>query len=81
MGMGRMAGKFPAWWEKSRRGIGKTAGKNSGMVGNFPQGERKNVFQCMEILVLRHPSHRLHGIFLFLLYQCRLVFSFLAQET
>jgi hypothetical protein len=38
VGMGRMT-----WWKKFRRGNGKTAAKNSGMVGNFPQGERKRL--------------------------------------
>ncbi len=41
-------GFFPAY----RMGIGK----NSDMVGNFPECEKK-VFRCMDHLVLRHPSY------------------------
>jgi hypothetical protein len=51
-----MIGKIPTWWENSDRGNRKTAGKNSAMVGNFPQWEKK-VFRCMDHLVLRHPSY------------------------
>ena len=36
-----MEGKIPTWWENSDRGNRKTAGKNSAMVGNFPQWEKK----------------------------------------
>ncbi len=38
-----MTGKIPAWLENYDRGNRKTAGKNSGMVGNFPQGETKRL--------------------------------------
>jgi hypothetical protein len=38
-----MTEKNPAWWENSGRGNRKTAGKNCGMVGNFPQGEIKRL--------------------------------------
>jgi hypothetical protein len=51
-----MIGKIPTWWENSDRGNRKTPGKNSAMVGNFPQWEKK-VFRCMDHLVLRHPSY------------------------
>ncbi len=36
-------GKIPTWWENSVRGNRKTAGKNSAMVGNFPQWEKKSL--------------------------------------
>jgi hypothetical protein len=51
-----MIEKIPTWWENSVRRNRKTAGKNSAMVGNFPQWEKK-VFCCMDHLVLRHPSY------------------------
>ena len=51
-----MIGKIPTWWENSVHGNRKTAGKNSAMVGNFLQWEKK-VFRCMDHLVLRHPSY------------------------
>jgi hypothetical protein len=38
-----MTGKISTWWENSVRGNGKTAGKNSGMVGIFPQWEKKHL--------------------------------------
>jgi hypothetical protein len=38
-----MIGKIPTWWENSVRGNRKTAGKNSAMVGNFPQWEKKSL--------------------------------------
>ncbi len=38
-----MNGKILTWWENSVRGNRKTAGKNSAMVGNFPQWEKKSL--------------------------------------
>ncbi len=38
-----MIGKIPTWWENSVRGNRKTARKNSAMVGNFPQWEKKSL--------------------------------------
>ena len=38
-----MIGKIPTWWENSVSGNWKTAGKNSAMVGNFPQWEKKSL--------------------------------------
>ncbi len=38
-----MIGKIPTWWENSDRGNRKTAGKNSALVGNFPQWEKKSL--------------------------------------
>jgi hypothetical protein len=38
-----MIGKIPTWWENSVLGNRKLAGKNSGMVGNFPQCEKKGL--------------------------------------
>jgi hypothetical protein len=38
-----MIGKFPTWWENSDRGNRKTVGKNSSMVGNFPQWKKKSL--------------------------------------
>jgi hypothetical protein len=58
LGNRNMIRKIPTWWENSVLVNRKTAGKNSGMVGNFPQWEKK-VFRCMDHLVLRHPSYRL----------------------
>ncbi len=43
LGNRNMIGKIPKWWENSDRGNRKTAGKNSAMVGNFPQGEKKSL--------------------------------------
>ncbi len=37
LGNRNMMGKIPTWWENSDRGNRKTEGKNSAMVGNFPQ--------------------------------------------
>ncbi len=42
-GNGNMTGKIPVWWENFGRGNRKTAGKNSGLVGNSSQGERKRL--------------------------------------
>ncbi len=39
---GDMKGKILEWLENSGRGNRKTAGKNSGMVGNFPP-EKKSL--------------------------------------
>jgi hypothetical protein len=52
-----MIGKIPTWWENSVLRNRKTAGKNSSMVGDFPQW-RKNVFLCMDHLLLRHPLYK-----------------------
>jgi hypothetical protein len=41
LGNRNMIGKIPTWWENSVSGNWKTAGKNSAMVGNFPQWEKK----------------------------------------
>jgi hypothetical protein len=38
-----MIGKIPTWWENSDRGNRKTVGKNSAMVGNFPEWEKKSL--------------------------------------
>jgi hypothetical protein len=38
-----MIGKIPTWWENSVLRNRRTAGKNSGMVGNFPQWEKKRL--------------------------------------
>jgi hypothetical protein len=38
-----MIGKIPTWWENSDCGNRKTAGKNSAMVGKFPQWEKKSL--------------------------------------
>ncbi len=38
-----MIRKIPTWWENSVRRNRKTAGKNSAMVGNFPQWEKKSL--------------------------------------
>jgi hypothetical protein len=38
-----MIGKIPTWWENSDRGNWKTVGKNSAMVGNFPQWKKKSL--------------------------------------
>ncbi len=38
-----MIGKILTWRENSDRGNRKTAGKNSAMVGNFPQWEKKSL--------------------------------------
>jgi hypothetical protein len=38
-----MIGKIPTWWENSVLGNRKLAGKKSGMVGNFPQWEKKGL--------------------------------------
>jgi hypothetical protein len=43
LGNRNMIGKIPTWWENSDRGNRKTAGKNSAMVGNFPQWEKKSL--------------------------------------
>jgi hypothetical protein len=43
LGNRNMIGKIPTWWENSVRGNRKTAGKNSAMVGNFPQWEKKSL--------------------------------------
>jgi hypothetical protein len=65
-----MKGKILEWLENSGRGNRKTAGKNSGMVGNFPPWE-KNVF-----MVVLHgafstvPPFVKARIYLPLLYQC-----------
>ncbi len=59
-----MKGKILEWLENSGRGNRKTAGKNSGMVGNFPLG--KNVFRFMEHLVLRYTWYRKEFLFTFL---------------
>jgi hypothetical protein len=52
-----MIGKISTWWENSVLGNRKTAGKISVIVGNSLRG-RKNVFRCMEHIVLRHLSYR-----------------------
>ncbi len=38
-----MIGKIPTWWEISDRGNRKTVGKNSAILGNFPQWEKKGL--------------------------------------
>jgi hypothetical protein len=43
LGNRNMIGKIPTWWENSNRENRKTAGKNSAMVGNFPQWEKKSL--------------------------------------
>ncbi len=43
LGNRNIIGKIPTWWENSIRGNRKTAGKNSAMVGNFPQWEIKSL--------------------------------------
>ncbi len=43
LGNRNMIGKIPTWWENSDRWNRKTAGKNSAMVGNFPQWEKKSL--------------------------------------
>jgi hypothetical protein len=40
LGNRNMIRKIPTWCENSDRGNKKTAGKNSAMVGNFPQWEK-----------------------------------------
>jgi hypothetical protein len=35
--------KIPTWWENSVSGNRKTAWKNSAMVGNFPQWEKRSL--------------------------------------
>ncbi len=52
---GNMTVKIPAWWEIPAVGI-KTARKNSWIVENFPQGERKNF--RYKSLALWHSSYR-----------------------
>ncbi len=52
-----MIGKIPTWWENSVLGNRKLAGKKSGMLGNFPQWEKKGL-PLHGSLVLRHPSYR-----------------------
>ncbi len=42
IGNRNMIGKFPTWWENSVRGKRKTARKNTAMVENFPQWEKKS---------------------------------------
>jgi hypothetical protein len=43
LGNRNMMGKIPTRWENSDRGNRKTAGKNSAMVGNLPQWEKKSL--------------------------------------
>jgi hypothetical protein len=40
---GEMSEKIPTWGENSGRGKRKKTGKNSGMVENTSQGERKRL--------------------------------------
>jgi len=56
LGNRNMIRKIPTWWENSVLGNRNMAEKNSDMVGNFCG--RKNVFRCMDHLVLRHPLYR-----------------------
>ncbi len=44
-----MIGKIPTWWENSVRRNRKTAGKNSSMVGNFLQWEKKSLHGSFSI--------------------------------
>jgi hypothetical protein len=53
-----MVEKIPPWERENDK-------KNSGMTVKIPAWERKNVFLCMETLVLRHPSYRPGFTFLF----------------
>jgi hypothetical protein len=38
-----MIEKIPTWWKNSDGGNRKTVGKNSAMVGNFPQWKKKSL--------------------------------------
>jgi hypothetical protein len=64
-----MIGKIPTWWENSVRGNRLTVGKNSAMVGNFPQWEKKSLplhgsFSTAALALYA-------GIYLLLFYQCK----------
>jgi hypothetical protein len=68
-----MIGKIPTWWENSVRGNRKTVGKNSAMVGNFPQREKKSL--PLHGSFSTAASVLYAGIYLPLFSQCRAIRS------
>jgi hypothetical protein len=71
-----MIGKIPTWWENSVRGNRKTTGKNSAMVGNFPQWEKKSLPWHGSFSTAAPVLYA--GIYLPLFSQC--IFSMLIEE-
>jgi hypothetical protein len=70
-----MIGKIPTWWENSDRGNRKTARKNSAMVGNFPQREKKSLPLHGSFSTAAPVLYA--GIYLPLFSQCVYIFSIL----